>query len=77
VISSQNKLFVTARRVNVGTTLFCDGQESTSIKPGDRIVVQRAAKDLLLVENPESREWRTLAEKLNWAASPGYNASPK
>ena len=43
------------------------------VQPGQHV----KAKDLLLVENPESREWRTLAEKLNWAASPGYNASPK
>ncbi|HMB95876.1 MAG TPA: NAD(+)/NADH kinase [Tepidisphaeraceae bacterium] len=77
VISSQNKLMVTARRVNIGTTLVCDGQESVSIKAGDKIVVQRAAKDLLLIENPDAREWRTLAEKLNWAASPRYNASSK
>jgi NAD+ kinase len=77
VVSSQNKLLVTARRVNAGTTLFCDGQESTHIAEGDRIVIQRAAKDVLLIENPDAREWRTLAEKLNWAASPRYNASSK
>jgi NAD+ kinase len=77
VISSQQKVLVTARRVNKGTTLFCDGQASTSLKAGDKIVVARAGKDVLLVENPESREWRTLAEKLNWAASPRYNASTK
>jgi len=77
VISSQNKVLVTARRVNRGTTLFCDGQESTNVKAGDRIVVQRAARDVLLIDNPASREWRMLAEKLNWAASPRYNASTK
>ena len=77
VISSQNKLLVTAKRVNAGTTLFCDGQESTHLNVGDKVVVQRAAKDVLLVENPDSQEWRTLAEKLNWAASPHYNASSK
>ncbi|HEY7086819.1 MAG TPA: NAD(+)/NADH kinase [Tepidisphaeraceae bacterium] len=77
VISSQLRVQVTAKRVNKGTTLFCDGQESIVIKTGDRIVVQRAAKDVQLVENPDAREWRTLAEKLNWAASPRYNASTK
>ncbi|HVT89881.1 MAG TPA: NAD(+)/NADH kinase [Tepidisphaeraceae bacterium] len=77
VISSQNKVFVTAKRVYQGTTLVCDGQERTNLKAGDRIVVQRALKDLLLIENPDAREWRTLAEKLNWAASPRYNASNK
>jgi NAD+ kinase len=77
VISSQQKVLVTAKRVNKGTTLFCDGQASTAVKAGDKIVISRAAKDVLLVENPDSREWRTLAEKLNWAASPRYNASTK
>jgi NAD+ kinase len=77
VISSQYKLLMTARRVNAGTTLVCDGQERTLLQAGDRIVVRRADTDILLIENPDAREWRTLAEKLNWAASPRYNASTK
>ena len=77
VLSSQNNVLVTANRVNKGTTLFCDGQESTNLKAGDKIIVQRAARDVLLIENPDAREWRALAEKLNWAASPRYNASMK
>lgn len=77
VMSSQQKLLITAKRVYAGTTLVCDGQERTSLKAGDRIVIQRAPHDVLLIENPDSREWRTLAEKLNWAASPLYNASSK
>jgi NAD kinase len=40
---------------------------------GDRVVVRRSPSDVLLVENPDAREWRTLAEKLNWAAGPRYN----
>ncbi len=76
-MSSEGKVFVTAKRVNKGTALFCDGQEIATLRPGDRILVQRASQDVLLVENPDAREWHTLAEKLNWAASPRYNASPK
>ena len=59
--------------MNRGTTLFCDGQASVGLKTGDRVVVRRFSKDILLVENPTAHEWRTLAEKLNWAASPRYN----
>lgn len=73
VVSSQSKVLITATRVNPGTTLFCDGQQSTSIRAGDKIVIQRAAKDALLIENPHASEWRTLAEKLNWAANPQMN----
>jgi NAD+ kinase len=77
VISSQSRIFMTAKRVNKGTTLFCDGQESTNIKAGDRIVIQRADADAILIENPDANEWRTLAEKLNWAASPNYNGTAR
>jgi NAD+ kinase len=77
VMSSQNRVIMRAQRVNKGTTLFCDGQESVVLKGGDRIVIRRADKDVQLVENPDAREWRTLAEKLNWAASPKYNAAAK
>jgi NAD+ kinase len=74
VIRSSSRVILTARRVNPGTTLFCDGQESTGVQAGDRMVIQRAERDVLLVENPDAREWRTLAEKLNWASSPRYNS---
>jgi len=66
-------VIISAKRVNRGTTLFCDGQASSGLKTGDRVVIRRFPKDVLLVENPAGREWRTLAEKLNWAASPRYN----
>jgi NAD+ kinase len=72
VVSSKSVVVIVAARVNEGTTLFCDGQASTRLSNGDRIVVRRSAYDVRLIENPEAREWRSLAEKLNWAASPRY-----
>jgi NAD+ kinase len=72
ILSANSKIVVLAKRVNRGTTLSCDGQESINLKPHDKIVVRRNPHDVLLVENPDAREWRTLAEKLNWAASPRY-----
>jgi len=75
VISSNSTVVITAIRVNEGTTVFCDGQESTNLVAGERIVIRRSPEPVLLVENPESREWHTLAAKLNWAASPGYNTN--
>jgi NAD+ kinase len=74
VIGSQSKVMLVAKRVNKGTTLFCDGQANAALHVGDRVVVRRSPSDVLLVENPDAREWRTLAEKLNWAAGPRYNA---
>lgn len=77
VVDVMAKVMIVARRVNKGTTLICDGQESTSLRNGDRIVVRRDQHEVLLVENPDAREWSTLAEKLNWAAQPQYNHTPK
>jgi NAD+ kinase len=73
VMAADNTIVISARRVNPGTTLFCDGQASTQLAVRERVIVRRAPHDILLVENPEAREWRTLAEKLNWAVGPRYN----
>jgi NAD+ kinase len=73
VISSNSTVVVTAIRVNDGTTMFCDGQESTHLQAGERIVIRQSPDPVLLVENPESKEWHTLAAKLNWAINPAYN----
>jgi NAD+ kinase len=76
VISSNATVLIRATKVNEGTTLFCDGQESTRLMESERVVISKSAHPVLLVENPESREWHTLAAKLHWAANPAYN-SPK
>ena len=73
VVSSRNSLVLRASKVNPGTTLFCDGQETAVLRGGDRVVIRRSPNDVQLIENPQAGPWRTLAEKLNWAASPRYN----
>jgi NAD+ kinase len=73
VVSSKSTVAVSAVRVNSGTTLFCDGQASTPLVAGERVIIRRNGADVLLVENPSEREWRTLAAKLNWATGPRYN----
>lgn len=72
VVSSRATLLINAVKVNDGTTLFCDGQESTRLVTGDTVVVRQSDHRVLLVENPDAREWRSLAEKLNWAVGPRY-----
>jgi len=74
VVSANSTVVVQAVRVNDGTTLFCDGQASTHLIAGDRVVIRKSPNDVLLVENPDSQKWRGLAEKLNWASSPKYNS---
>ena len=73
VVSSKSTVVIVAARVNDGTTLFCDGQASTPLVAGERVIIRRNRADVLLVENPREREWRTLAAKLNWATGPRYN----
>jgi len=73
VISSSSTVVITAIIVNDGTTVFCDGQESTRLVAGERIVIHRSPQPVLLMENPEAQEWHTLAAKLKWAESPAYN----
>jgi NAD+ kinase len=75
VISLNSTVLVTAGLVNEGTTVFCDGQEGTRLLSGEKVVIRRSPKPVLLVENPQSQEWHTLAAKLNWAANPAYNTS--
>lgn len=72
VVSSRSTVVLRAVRVNEGTTLFCDGQASTKLLPGERVVLRKADNDALLIDNPDTRSWTSLAEKLHWAASPKY-----
>jgi NAD+ kinase len=73
VIPSSSLVSIVATKVNDGTTLFCDGQESTKLAVGERVIIRRSPNDVLLIENPEARLWRSYAEKLNWAVSPRTN----
>lgn len=70
VIPSESLVSITAVKVNEGTTLFCDGQASTKLVHQDKVIIQRSPHDVLLIENPDARSWRSYAEKLNWASSP-------
>jgi len=73
VISSAATVLITAIRVNEGTTIFCDGQASTKLCAGEKVIIRRGPQDALLIENPHARGWQALAEKLNWAVPPKYN----
>jgi NAD+ kinase len=73
VISTESTVLITARRVNVGTTIIFDGQATSKLEAGERIVIRRNPNDMLLVDNPDTKEWAVLAEKLHWAVGPRYN----
>ncbi len=73
VVTSRSTILITTLAVNEGTTLFCDGQASTKLQRGDTVIIRRGPHDVRLIENPEVRGFRTLAEKLHWAIGPRYN----
>lgn len=76
VVPAASTMLIRAVRVNQGTTLFCDGQASTTLNVDDHVVIRRAQDDVLLFENPLDKPWRSLAQKLHWALSPKYNGTP-
>jgi len=53
-----------------GTTLVLDGQEQIPLAPGDRVTYRLGERATPLVRNPEWSYWRTLMDKLHWAAEP-------
>lgn len=73
VIASRSRVRLRAARVNEGTTLFCDGQASTKVRRGDRILICSSPNDALLIENPHAEQWSSLADKMHWAVSPRYS----
>ncbi len=72
VVPARGTITISATRVNEGTTLFCDGQASTRLADGERVLIRRHAHDVLLLENPQCNQWRSLGEKLHWALSPRH-----
>ena len=74
VVSPRSTIVIGGAKVNPGTTVFCDGQANTKLAAGEKVVVRRSPHDVLLIEDPDARQWRSLAEKLHWAASPKYGS---
>jgi NAD+ kinase len=54
-----------------GTTLVLDGQVSTRLTAGDRIVLRRDERSARFVKNAESGYWGMLISKMQWAVTPG------
>jgi len=70
VVAADHEIEVVVNHANKETTAIVDGQISTSLAEGDRLVVRRARQALLLVRNPEQTRWHTLVTKLKWGLLP-------
>jgi NAD+ kinase len=53
-----------------GTTLVLDGQLTTPLADGERVVVAGDGRSVRFIRNPAGNYWRTLIDKMNWAARP-------
>lgn len=72
VAASHMEVEVTLLRVNEGTTLVLDGQANVPLRAGDRVSIARHHTAARFIGNPGNTYWRTLVEKMRWAAPPAY-----
>lgn len=55
-----------------GTTLVLDGQTTTPLAEGERVVVVRDGNPVTFVTNPKAGYWTRLVKKMHWAAGPNF-----
>lgn len=72
VMSADEPLAIRVVRANEGTTLVLDGQTTHPLREGDTVRIARHPRRLRLVGNPSSSYWRTLLDKMRWAAPLSY-----
>jgi len=72
VLPADCSIDITVVRANEGTTLMLDGQSSVPIDAGQTIRIRRHDRRAHFVANPSADYWRTLLNKMRWAAPPTY-----
>jgi NAD+ kinase len=80
VVGARSEIALDLLQVNTGdggpgTTLVLDGQVSIPLRRGDRVEVRRDDRPVRFVTNPRAGYWRTLIEKMQWAAPPRLRGS--
>jgi NAD+ kinase len=67
VVESADRVYeMEVRAPSLETSVVVDGRILCSIKPGDRVLVQRAPVRFKMVTAPGHSYYRTLREKLGW-----------
>jgi NAD+ kinase len=72
VLPAAFTLGIEIQRANEGTTFLHDGLRGATLRAGDRITIQRHAKKVRFITNPDTSYWDILHDKLRWAAPPNY-----
>ncbi|MCG3179714.1 MAG: NAD kinase [Phycisphaerae bacterium] len=70
VLPDDVRLTIEAVEVNAGTSVILDGQVTTRLAVGQRVVLRRNPDDCLLVENADHRRYHTWVTKLHWGRPP-------
>lgn len=72
VLNADDHVALQLHEANEGTTVVIDGQVPTPFAAGSTLAVGAYPKRLKLVQNPQLGYWKTLANKMHWAARPKY-----
>jgi NAD+ kinase len=72
VIDAGKTLSVKAARVNPGTSLMLDGQDTTQLTEGDTVTIRRSDRSVRTLPCPGRSFFDTLADKLHWGHGPTY-----
>lgn len=82
IVSGKSVIELTMTRVNDnatslapagdewGTTLVLDGQATTHLHEHDTVRLSKHPRPIRFVRNPRGSYWKTLVQKLHWAAPP-------
>ena len=70
VLNSTCEVWLTMHRVNEGTELVLDGQESCRLHVGQQVLVRKHDHTLTLLHNPKMNYWNLLSRKMHWAVRP-------
>jgi NAD+ kinase len=66
IVRADSTIEVVAERVNPGSAVLVDGQESWQLKQGDRLVIRQSEARFQVVRNPNQPRWHPLINKLGW-----------
>jgi NAD+ kinase len=70
VMDGKANITIEVLQANEGTSLVIDGQVHCKMKEGMKMRVQQSEHTLSIVQNPARSYWKTLVDKLHWAAHP-------
>lgn len=76
VESADKEYRIRLAKPNDSAMVILDGQESVEVTARDQIVIRRAPVQFQLVKVPGHGYFKTLRDKLRWAAPPSYRGEP-